>query len=199
MASELNAIKDLSTICATGSEVANVVFQLRQTARSASFRQELNDLVIDIADSYGVVFDNFSALSGFNTEQEFAECFAGLAAEYESRYLLEISKPRAFSELTFQKNLQFWKLKESKTRHPLLMGLFARLKAYIDKWIDNDLWLAMTIDSFFKSSFQIIKTTESLLEKDSELGYMYYCSSLRCYKPFLTIIADNKKLLRDEC
>jgi len=186
----------MATVSATATELRAVAEALYVTSHKQEFKQELTSLLDEILQSYEVVLEHFQPLCAFNDPVVFEKGFPQLAQAFADDYLTVISLPRIYAELTFQKHLQFWKLKETQTKHPLLSNLFTRLKAFIDKWIDNDIYLAMTIDSLFKSAHRVVGEVNELLLQDAELGYLAYQCSLGQLTAYLNIIQVHVTVLR---
>lgn len=188
MGIEIQELKDIATITMTATEVASVLTTLAGSIRKPGFQAELGSLTEDIEASYRVVLENLAPFMGINTQAEFDAQFAQQAASYGERYLMEISRPRELAENTFQKNLQFWKIKETKTSFPLFKLTFQRLREFIDKWIDNDIWLAMTIDSLFKNHHRLLGQVSQLAQQDNEQGFLYFRSSILAMQPLVSAL-----------
>jgi hypothetical protein len=94
-----------------------------------------------------------------------------------------------YAEFTFEKNLQFRKRKEVKTSYPLLKATFARLQDLIDKWIDNDIWLAMSIDIVLKQLNLCLDDIAEAYKGDPEEAYGVYVSCVGGFGPYLAMIS----------
>lgn len=176
MGTELNLLKELSTISITSAELAAVASIIRSEIGSADFNADFDDLMLDMQANYEVVLENLLPLTQLLSQEDFSDNFARLSEHYNSHYLSEVSRPRIYVENTFQKYLQFRKRKEVSTGYPILKISFARLHDYIDKWIDNDIWLAMTIDIVFKLVNRWLLEVAELQKKDDEMAYALYLS-----------------------
>ncbi|WP_317929314.1 hypothetical protein [Halioxenophilus sp. WMMB6] len=191
MGIELNVLKELANISVTAVEVASAGAVINMAVRKPEFKAEFHDLMVDIIASYEVVVDNFNPLLAISSESEFEQSFVDFYKRFSEVYLSEISRPRVYAENTFHKNLQFWKLKETQTSNPLVKLNFARLREFIDKWIDNDIWLSMTIDGLFKSGHRLMTEIDAMNSKDSELAYLHFQASFGNFAPYLQLI-DQK-------
>lgn len=191
MGTELNLLKELSTISITSAELAAVSQLIRAEIGSADFNRDFDDLMLDMEANYQVVIDNLAPLTGLNSLQVFSSDFAQVAEGFSSTYLSEVSRPRIYVENTFQKYLQFRKRREVSTSYPILKIAFSRLHDYIDKWIDNDIWLAMTIDIVFKLVQRWVTEVAELKNKDEEMAFMLYCSLSDNLADQLTLIKQS--------
>lgn len=191
MGTELNLLKELSTITITCGELASVTEILRQEISNPSFQQDFDDLMLDMEGNYEVVLENLLPLLQFHNQQDFTDHFDAISISYSERYLREVSRPRILVENTFHKYLQFRKRKEVQTKYPILRAAFSRLHDYIDKWIDNDIWLAMTIDIVFKYTNNWLQEIVEMKKKDEEMGYRLYQSMQGNFLSQLTLIEAN--------
>lgn len=190
MGIEFNLTKELATISATATELGAIDQLLNQELDAAEFRQAKADLLFDIIDSYRVVITLLQPLVPLLEAPVFATDFAAETARYHEHYQRALSQPRINAENTFQKYLQFRKRPEVKTSYPPLKYSFQRLHDLIDKWIDNDIWLAMCIDSLFKQLNRHLTEVAALNAKDPEWGYLVFQSTVGQLPAFLTVIAD---------
>ena len=191
MATEINCLKDLATISMTAVELAAVDKVIMRFIDDLSFRHDYQSLVQDISNSYQLVLDNLQPLVSFRSEQEFVEGFDQASQTFLNCYLKEISRPRINAELTYEKYLQFKKRKEVNTNYPLLKYQFARLHNFVDKWVDNDIWLAMTIDSLFKMTARLLNELSAAKQRDGEDAFVIYQSGLPCFQVYLDIIGRS--------
>lgn len=191
MGIEFTIGKDLATISATISELAAVNTIICEEIGSADFQQEYASLIADILNTYRVVNRMLQPLVAISSPAEFEMDFSGSYKEYSQSYQPALSEPRVNAEFTFEKYLQFRKRKETKTGYPLLKRSFSRLHDFIDKWIDNDIWLAMTIDTLFKALNRLLGEIADINSKDTETAYVMYTSVFNNLPPYLAIIESQ--------
>jgi len=191
MGIEFQVIKDIGTISATLSEVAAVNKVICEEISSENFHKEYESLLFDILQSYRLVVDTLQPLLSIKTAEVFNEHFSKVFADYGERYQATHSETRVNAEFTFEKNLQFRKRKEVKTSYPSLKKSFSRLHDFIDKWIDNDIWLCMTIDTLLKMLFRHLTEVSELYKKDEEMAFGLYCSCVHNLIPFMQIIEQD--------
>lgn len=188
MGIEFNLTKELATISATATELAAIDRLLDEELDAADFRLAKADLLFDVVDSYRVVIDLLQPLLALLDPAVFATDFETEFACYQGQYQKALSQPRINAENTFQKYLQFRKRAEVKTSYPPLKYSFQRLHDLIDKWIDNDIWLAMCIDSLFKQLNRHLTEVASLKTRDPEWSFLVFQSTVRQLPALLTIV-----------
>lgn len=176
MGIEFSILKDLATITNTAVELSAINQTIKNSIKTPSFVADYNALISDINGCYKVVINNLEPMFAISTESEFKERFQSIYRYYIESYLSEISRPREYAECVYEKNLQFRKLKEVNTSFPILKRNFCRLHELIDKWLDNDIWLAMTIDSLFKLLARFLNEVNDIADKDLEDAFLVYYS-----------------------
>lgn len=195
MGIEFNILKDLATINNTAVELASINRILKSHVSNPVFITDYDALVGDIARCYKVVINNLEPLVVLQTAAEFEAAFAQEYQGYIERYLSEISRPREYAEMVYLKNLQFWKHKEVKTGFPLLARNYARLHEIIDKWLDNDIWLALTIDSLFKLLARLLNEVNEVFSKDPEDAFLLFQGGVAGLAAYLSILKQQVELL----
>jgi len=144
-----------------------------------------------VLNSYGVVTRTLSPLVELSSAEAFQDEFAPTREAYERIYQAALSEPRVNAEYTYEKYLQFRKLREVGTGYPPLKRAFSRLHDFIDKWIDNDIWLAMTIDTLLKQVQRLLAEVAEMQKSDGDAALLMYQSSIGCLQPYLQIIEDR--------
>ncbi len=190
MGKEFKVLKELATVSATITELAAVNRILCAEIPSTEFRADYDSLISDIRNTYGSVWDTLQPLLALLDAETFPLQFDALHQWYGERHLVALSEPRFNAEFTYEKYLQFRKRKEVKTGYPPLKAAFSRLHDFIDKWIDNDIWLAMSIDVLLKHLNLVLDEVALLKKSDGEEALALYQSVLGGFGPFLAIIAD---------
>ena len=176
MGTEFSMMKDLATISATLGELSAVQQLIREEIDSPEFLGEFDLLLIDIVDTYEVVADILRPLVKLSEFSSYQQSFEPHWKQFNANYQKALSKPRINAEFTFEKYLQFRKLKATKTSYPPLKRAFGRLHDLVDKWIDNDIWLAMTIDSLLKKLFNFLAEVAELHSQDPSSAFSLYRS-----------------------
>lgn len=195
MGIELDITRELGTISATMMELAAVATTVNQEMGDSDFNRRFNKIVDDFGRGYDTVTDNLLPLAGFTTEEAFINGFDAAHAAYTACYLTEISRPRAAGEDAYEEYQVLQSAKEFKTGFPLLKRSFERFKQYYDKWIDNDAWLAMSIDNLFKRLKLLLTEIETLKQKDPADAYVIYRSAFDSFAPFLQMMQEGRERL----
>lgn len=195
MGVEFNLLKDMGTINSTALELVAVNRLIKSHIGNAAFLAEYDSMVSDINACYQVVIDNLEPFVELQTQADFEAKFEALYRHYIDSYLTEISRPRVHAEFVYEKNLQFRKLKEVKTGFPILKRSFARLHEIVDKWLDNDIWLAMTIDSLFKLLARLLNEINETAAKDTEDAFLVYQGGVLVLADYLAILKQQVEQL----
>ena len=198
MGKEFRVIKELATVSATAIELAAVNRLICAETSSVDFHDEYGSLLSDIVNTYQVVLDFLQPVADIQDRGQFDQQFATTWSQYEEKFNSALSEPRINAEFTFEKYLQFRKRKEVKTNYPPLKAAFTRLHDFIDKWIDNDIWLAMSIDLAFKQLRVVLGEVDGLYKGDPDEAYALYQSSAGCISEYLSIIASSLEKIRNE-
>ncbi len=191
MGNEFKELKAIATISATAVELAAVDTLITGEIGSADFLDEYTSLLLDILNTYRGLETILQPVLAFHSQEAFTQGFGASAEWYENHYQAALSEARANAELTFHKYLQFRKRREVGTSFPLLKQAFARLHEYIDKWIDNDIWLAMNIDTLLKTLFLLVGEVKSLHARDPEEAFAVYRASVAGLAPYLELISQT--------
>lgn len=193
MGIELDIIREFGNINATLSELSSIATAVNGQIRNGEFSTCFNKIIEHIGKSYDVVTDNLIPLSELETESAFVDHFDDRHAAYTAIYLKEIHMPRAFAEEAYEEHLLLKTMKESKTNFPLLKRNYERLDQLIDKWITNDVWLAMNIDNLFKRLQTLLNEIAALKQKDPEDAFLIYNAAFMSFSPYLKLIVQNRE------
>lgn len=191
MGKEFKVIKETATVCATIIELAAINKRIRTEITTPDFYEEYDSLLKDILSTYQAFVSILKPLTACTDATEFAEQFPALAEQYEAGYQQALSVARINAEYTFEKYLQFRKRKELKTQYPPLKASFSRLHDLIDKWIDNDIWLAMSIDTVLKMLNLVVTEVKENSVKDIDNAYGLYTASIGTLVPMLNGIEEE--------
>lgn len=189
MGREFKIVKELATVSATAVELAAVDKIVRAEIPSPDFRREYDFLIADIRHTYQTVLDILQPLMAIQESEDFNAHFGEVHRWYKDNYQKALSEPRIYAEYTFEKYLQFRKRKETRTSYPALKAAFGRLQDLIDKWIDNDIWLAMCIDIVLKQVNLLLDDVAEAKKRDAEEALALFGSSVGGWKSFTTAIA----------
>ena len=195
MSIELVIVKELANIGVTLTELSSIARTVTSEIRRGEFAKLFTEMVAELAKCYDVVDDNISPLVELDSELDFVANFDVRHADYKARYLKEISKPRTYVDDAYETYLTLKTLRESKTSYPLLKRTFGRLDEFVDKWVTNDAWLAMSIDTLFKMLHRLLNEVAEVKQKDPSDAYLIYHAALSDFDGYLALIRDKRGLL----
>ena len=195
MGTERIIVEELATVSMTLTELLAITRNIRNEIKDPAFTELFSHMVDTLAQSYDVVISNFNTFYKIEDEEGFSREFDALYAAYAEAYLKEISKPRTYAERAYEDHLELKRMKQSKTSFPLLKRTFLRLDELIDKWADNDVWLAMSIDNMFKRLNHLLKEIADIKQKDVSDAYVIYNSAMIDFKSYIDLISDKRSLL----
>lgn len=196
MGLELTINKDLATISVTLTEAVAVTGIIRKHIQQAEFLTLYEEIVDAIHACYSVIASNLTPFTMVNSEAEFIQKFDELNEIFQAQYLKEASKPRLYTEQIYERMQILRTLKEFKTGYPLLKRCFTRFDEYFDKWIDNDTWLVMNMDSVFKMLNRLLQEIADYKRKDPEDAYVVFASAFADFSIYLAIVSQKLALLK---
>lgn len=197
MGLELTVTKELASIGMTATELAAIARVIEREIGNRDFRRPFAGLLEALTACYGVVLDSLAPLVALDTEAVFLSAFDDTQAAYTGRYLQQASLPRPQAEEAFEQYLMLKTLKESRTGYPLLKRTFARLDDLVDRWVTNDAWLVMSIDSLLKMTNRLVTEIAELKRRDPEEAWLIHQSAFSDGGRFLALLADRQAALRD--
>ena len=195
MGIELDIVEELASISVTLTELSSIAKIINGEIKNAEFDKRFNKMVTDLAKSYDVVTANLLPLFEFDSEAALINSFDECHSTYSACYLKEISKPRAYADEAYEEYLLLKGQKECKTSFPLLKRTFLRLDKFVDKWITNDAWLAMSIDNLFKRLQTLLNEIATLKKKDPADAFLIYNAAFHDFHPYLGLIRQQRTLL----
>jgi hypothetical protein len=78
--------------------------------------------------------------------------------------------------------------KETQTAYPLIKRTFARLDEFIDKWITNDSWLAMSIENLLKMLHRFLNEVAELKQKDPSDAFTIFQAVMGALRPYYALL-----------
>lgn len=195
MGTELTIVKELASLNATLSELAAIVRIVNGEIRNPGFGGPFNQMIARLAASYDVVSTNLRPLATLDSETAFTAEFEARFEAYKACYLTEISKPRRYADDAYEDYLVLKTMKENQTRFPLLKRSFVRLDQFVEKWVTNDAWLAMSIDTLFKMLQRLLNEIGELKHKDPEDAYLIFSAALGELTPYLKLLETQRAQL----
>lgn len=199
MGTELDISQELANVCVALSETTAIAQIIHGNIRKPEFLKRFNSILCAIADCADIITSNLNPYWEIDSERALIDNFDTLHAYYTGSYLKEISKPRVYSDEAYEAYILLRLLKETKTGFPLLKRTFGRLDKFIDQWITNDAWLAMSIDNLFKRLQTLFNEIAAIKARDPEDAFVIYNQAFEAFKPFLDLIGQkHDQLLADK-
>ncbi|WP_432695694.1 hypothetical protein ACQUQP_14230 [Marinobacterium sp. YM272] len=192
MAIELTLIREMTSVCATASEWDGIARTVNTLLRSGDFNQQFNLMVAELNKTYLMLGDTLSPFAELDSEQVFVDRFDALHEQYRGRYLMDVSQPRKFADETYEFYLLLKQTKEIRTNYPLLKRTFMRLDEFIDKWVTNDAWLAMSIDTLLKMLNRFFTEIAEMNKGDSEEAFLVYDALFAELRIYLALLEDKQ-------
>lgn len=198
MGIEFIVTKELGNIAATQAEFASITRIINDDIGPGPFSDLFNRMMSRMADAYAIVIDTLQPLIELDTETAFASGFDERLASYRQTYLLAISKVRTLTVDAYDDYEHLVCMREAKTRFPLLRRTFDRLAELTDKWIANDYWLAMSVDTLFKMLPRLLQEIEDMRAKDPVDAYLIYQAAFGDFHGPLAMLRQRHTRFHDD-
>ncbi len=196
MGIEFVVTKELGNIAATQTEFAAITRTINGEIGPGPFSTLFNTLMARMADTYAVVTDTLQPFMTLDSEATFNSGFDAVITSYRGTYLRQISKARTLTVDAYDDYEHLVCMREAKTGYPLLKRTFARLAELTDKWIANDYWLAMSIDTLFKMLPRLLQEIEDMKTKDPADAYLIYQAAFDDIDSHLALIRRQNAQFR---
>jgi len=197
MGIELNLIQELARVCVTGSEFAAIENLIKGELTKPSFVEQFDKISGAIGECYELTVANLQPWLEITNETVFCEKFDSAYADYKATYLSITNRPRLASDQAYIDYMALLEYKETQTAFPLLKRTFARLDEFIDKWVTNDAWLAMTIENLLKMLQRFLNEVAELKQKDPTDAFTIYQAQMAALRPYYGLLANNWKVLEE--
>ena len=183
MGVELNIVRNMATVCVTVSELAAIENLIKGELKNPAFVEQFDKMAGAIGECYGVIADKVQPWLEITNETEFCEKFDSAHADYKATYLSITNQPRVASEQAYIEYMALRNYKETQTAYPLLKRTFARLDEFIDKWITNDAWLAMSIENLLKMLHRFLNEVAEFKQKDPTDAFTIFQAGMVALRP----------------
>ena len=194
MGTELIIVRELASIGATLTELSSIASIVNGEISNGDFSMRFNKMIDGLAMCYGTVTANLQPFCELDSAASFAANFDDRYSAYRDCYLKEVSKPRSFSDDAYEAYLVLKTLKQSKTGFPLLKRTFGRLDEFVDKWVTNDAWLAMSIDTLFKMLHRLLNEIAGIKQKDPDDAWLVYAAAFDGFNAHVALIQQKQRL-----
>jgi hypothetical protein len=197
MGVELKIVRELATVCVTAGELAAIESLIKGELTKPAFVEQFDKMGNAIRECYGVTAAVVLPWLEMTNETEFCNKFDAAYADYKASYLGITNRPRVSSEQAYLEYMLLREYKETQTAYPLLKLTFARLDEFIDKWITNDAWLAMTIENFVKMLYRFLTEVAELKQKDPTGAFAIYQALMTALRPYYALLEKDWKVLEE--
>ncbi|WFP51834.1 hypothetical protein PL263_07330 [Methylomonas sp. EFPC3] len=197
MAIELKLTKELATVCVTASELAAIETLIKGELAKPAFVEQLDKIGNAIRDCFAETAAVLAPWLEIDNETEFCNRYDAAYADYKASYLGITNRPRLTSERAYVDYMLLREFKETQTAYPLLKTTFARLDEFIDKWITNDAWLAMTIENFVKMLYRFLTEIAELKQKDPTDAFTLYRALMIALHPYYAMLQNYRKVVEE--
>ncbi|MGR9053760.1 MAG: hypothetical protein ACU84J_14035 [Gammaproteobacteria bacterium] len=197
MGLELNIIRELATVCVTASELAAIENLVKGELRKPAFVEQFDKMAGAIGECYRVMAANVLPWLDMTSETEFCEKFDSAHADFKATYLSITNRPRAASDRAYIEYMLLREYKETQTAYPLLKRTFARLDEFIDKWVTNDAWLAMTIENLIKMLHRFLNEVAELKQKDPTDAFAIFQAMMDALRPYYALLENDFQILEE--
>lgn len=192
MAGELKIVRELATVCVTAGELAAIASLIKDELKKPDFVEQFDKMTDAIDECYAITVTILQPWLEMTSEAEFCEKFDTLHADYKATYLTITNRPRLASDRAYIEYVALREFKETQTAYPLLKMTFARLDEFIDKWITNDAWLAMTIENLVKMLHRYLNEIAELKQKDPTDAFAIYRALMMAFRPFYGLLETGE-------
>ena len=193
MGVELNIIRELATVCVTASELTAIENLIKGELNKPAIVEQFNKMTDAISVCYAVTAANILPWLEMTNETEFCEKFDAAHADYKATYLSVNNRLRVASDQAYIEYTLLREYKETQTAFPLLKRSFARLDEFIDKWITNDAWLAMTTENLLKMLHRFLNEVADLKQKDPTDAFTIFHATIVALHPYFALIENDRK------
>ncbi|MGV6816406.1 MAG: hypothetical protein ACWA44_03935 [Thiotrichales bacterium] len=188
--------KELANICVTATEFSRLTQIINAQIKKEAFSALFNAMMGKMVDSYDVVVDVLAPFPALDNEASFTERYEASAHQYREDYLMVISKARSLQVDAYEDYEHLKCMREAKTSFPLLKRSFERLEILADKWIANDYWLAMSIDTLLKMWPRLLQEVSEIKQKDPEDAWLIYQAAVTDLELYHAVLRKQSQSFR---
>ncbi len=197
MGVELNIVRELATVSVTASELAAIENLIKGELNKPAFIEQFAKMAGAIGECYGVTAAKIQPWLEITDETEFCEKFDSAHTDFKATYLSITNQPRVASEQAYIEYMVLREYKETQTAYPLLKRTFERLDEFIDKWITNDAWLAMSIENLLKMLHRFLNEVAELKQKDPTDAFTVFRVVMVALRPYYALLENDWKALEE--
>lgn len=192
--SELTILNELAKITAIHCEWIAIADIVSEHVNNPEFSALYRRMLAALDPCYRFTIDTLSPFAALSTLPSFARGFEELYSDYQKKYLLEASKPRHAADQTHEVFIEIMQRREFSTTYPLLKRTFDRLDYFVDKYVNNDAWLVMSIDTILKRLSRFLNEVAELNVRDQEEAFLIYHALMQNIERYLAFMSATATL-----
>ena len=188
---EFTICKETANLAVTAGELIAIYQTLRLEIGNPAFLSRLDRIMAQLLDCYRIPLDALQPLLELDSPDAFQREFTAVYDVYRDQFLQYASQPRRYVDEAYAQYLELSMMREATTSYPLLKRTFDRLFQFIDKWINNDSWLIMSMDTLFKMLNRLLGEVASLKASDPDEAWWMYHSFVAALRPLHDVIRQH--------
>ncbi len=194
---EFTICKEAGNIAVTAGELIAMHQALCREIANPPFVDRLERISESLLACYRIPLEGLKPLLEVASQAQFQQSFEAIHGNYRDQFLQYASQPRRFVDDAYAHYLELSMMREAATGYPPLKRNFDRLYQYMDKWINNDSWLIMSMDSLFKMVNRLLGEVASLNVSDPDEAWWMYHSLFNNLQPLTALIEQRVTTLAE--
>ncbi|MFT3931159.1 MAG: hypothetical protein QM709_12775 [Spongiibacteraceae bacterium] len=187
VSTELTLLNELAKVTATQREWLSIAEVIQSQIGDDGFLEPYRRMEGELMQCYRFIEKLFEPFLAISKLDQFDSVFVSLSENYQKSYLIDLSKPRHAADRAYEVFLGLLQRKEFKTGYPLLKRTFDRLDYFVDKYVTNDAWLVMSIDSMLRRLSRFLHDIADLRKVDREEAFLVYRSLMISVEHYLEL------------
>jgi hypothetical protein len=188
MTNEMSFLKELAVLSVVRQEWRDVAGVVLEQIRNDEFVGLYQSMDSEVEKLFVFMAETLAPFLAIHSEAEFVERFDALQKNYQETFLEQAGKPRYFADEAFEYFIPIQQSKEFNTGYPLLKQVFDRLDFLVDKYLANDSWILMSIDTLMKRLSRWLLELVEVKKTDSEDTWRLYSGIMSSAKLYVDIL-----------
>lgn len=188
MTNEMSLLKELAVLSVVRQEWRDVAAVVLGQIRKDTFVGLYQSMDSEVEKLFAFMAETLSPFVAIQSEADFVERFDALQLDYQETFLEQAGKPRYFADEAFEYFIPIQQSKEFNTGYPLLKQAFDRLDFLVDKYVANDSWILMSIDTVMKRLSRWLLELVEIKKADSEDAWRLYSGIMSSATPYVDIL-----------
>lgn len=193
MTNEMAVLKELASIASLRLEWSDISSSILDQISGSGFVSQYQLMDEHVLAVFSGLVGPLAAFLELSDEADFYSRFDQVAIQYQESFLNEAGKPRFDADAAYEAFIPIQQSKEFSTGYPFLKQAFDRLDFVIDKYVTNDSWLLMSIDTVFKRYSRWLNDVAQLKKMDQEDAWRVYQGVVSSMRPFIQLIEVEEK------